>query len=83
MQVEMFEVGGGGQDRGAVAEAQQWAVGEGWIGMKEAKVTLQAWRDLAIRREKDPQHIAIKMGVGWAGRGAQRGSGWCSAGQHG
>ena len=79
MQVEMFEVGGGGQDRDAVAEAQQWAVEAGWIRKKEAVATLKAWQTLAIRRGKDPQHIVIEMGVGWAG--PQRYSGRCSAGQ--
>ena len=83
MQVEMFEVGGGGQDRGAVAEAHQWAVEEGWIERKEASATLKAWQALAIRRGKDPQNIVIEMEVGWAGatEGIQRGSGRCSAGQ--
>ena len=65
--MEMFEVGGVGKDRDAVEEAQQWAVGEGCIGKKEAVVTLQAWQDLAIRKGRDPQHIVIEMGVGWAG----------------
>ena len=45
MQVEMFEVGGEGQDRGAVAEAHQSAVEAGWIGKKEAVATLKAWQD--------------------------------------
>ena len=65
--MEMFEVGGGGQDRGGVAEAQQWAVKAGWIGEKEAVVTPKACQALAIRRDKKPQYIVIEMGVGWAG----------------
>ena len=69
MQVEMFNVGKGGQDRNAVAEAQQWAVETGWIGKKEAAVTRQAWQDLANpnQRGRNPQHIVIEMGVGRAG----------------
>ena len=45
----------------------QWAVEAGWIGKKEAAATLKAWQALAIRRGKEPQHIVIEMGVGWAG----------------
>ena len=67
MKVEMFDGGGGGQDRGGVADAQQWAVKAGWIGEKAAAVTLEAWQALAIRRAKKPQYIVIEMGVGWAG----------------
>ena len=33
----------------------------------EAAATLKAWQALAIGRGKDPQHIVIEMGVGWAG----------------
>ena len=39
----------------------------GWIGNKETAVTLQACQDLATWRGRDPQHIVVEMGVGWAG----------------
>ena len=47
MQVEMFVMGGGGNDRDAVAEAQQWAVATGWIGKREAVATLKLNASLA------------------------------------
>ena len=39
----------------------------GWIGEKEAAVTLKAWQALAVCRGKKSRHIVIEMGVGWAG----------------
>ena len=41
MQVEMFEVGGEGQDGDTVAEAQQWAVEAGWIVKKGVRRRLR------------------------------------------
>jgi hypothetical protein len=65
MMVAMFEVGCGGERaRDGVEEAQQWAVQAGWIGQAEAEVTRAAWREGAVRRGVQHQHIMIEMGVG-------------------